>query len=647
MQNEALIPELCTVAELFGETDSIYLVPVYQRSYSWRSEQIEQLINDIRDAIAHNEDSYFLGNLTVTTRGTQTAEYEVIDGQQRLTTLYLLLTFIGRTDNSSGPSFRGHASRLRYESRPRSSEALRRLDGGYPEIGASTARGSLEDSGIHQGYNIIQQHMDQLVTGNDLATFSTYLLNRVQLVRASLPESTDLNRYFEVMNTRGQQLRSVDIVKARLMSYLADDSERGCFAWVWDACADIDTYVQGPLTRGNPALRDKLFGHDWSRLVISDFTNLLESFNEAETLHSGTPSQPSSQASSLSLDGALAQYSEVAGLELADSSDSERFNSPIQFTSLLLHTLKLFDARSHPVEEEGGLDDKRLIKLFSEKFSVHHPERVQQFIVLLLQARVAFDAFVLKREYLGSYSDEGEWSLRRVIKSKSGRSNTIGYRNTFSVDTGNDNDVADNPTRELLLLQSMLRVTDTAPRTMHWITLVLRHVLRSEKRDVALEQELVKLLRSHVRARVREAFPLDDEPLGFNIPRVVFAYVDYLLLLEGYVPEIDRDFMFSFRTSIEHFYPQNPDEQQSGEQVSNRNLHVLGNLALVSVGSNSKFNNSLPHAKATNYKRTIEIQSPKLHLMAARTRHLGKWGDGEVEGHHNEIVNLLRRDLNS
>ena len=64
------------------------------------------------------------------------------------------------------------------------------------------------------------------------------------LVRASLPPTTDLNRYFDIMNTRGQQLQQVDIVKARLMSGLANEEEQACFAWIWDACADMNSYVQ-------------------------------------------------------------------------------------------------------------------------------------------------------------------------------------------------------------------------------------------------------------------------------------------------------------------------------------------------------------------------------------------------------------------
>jgi hypothetical protein len=182
---------------------------------------------------------------------------------------------------------------------------------------------------------------------------------------------------------------------------------------------------------------------------------------------------------------------------------------------------------------------------------------------------------------------------------------------------------------------------------MHWITLVLHHVLRSEGPEDVSERDLVSLLRSYVRERVRDAFPLENEPSGFDIPRIVFAYIDYLLLADGQTPDLARDYTFSFRTSIEHFYPQSPDEQQSGGQLSSSNLHALGNLALVSVGANSKFNNSLPFAKATNYRTTIEKQSPKLHLMAKRTRQVGNWNDAEVEAHHDEMVNLLRKDLSS
>lgn len=78
--------------------------------------------------------------------------------------------------------------------------------------------------------------------------------------------------------------------------------------------------------------------------------------------------------------------------------------------------------------------------------------------------------------------------------------------------------------------------------------------------------------------------------------------------------------------------------------VSAQCRNLLGNLALVSVGANSKFSNSLPRAKADNFRTTIEIQSPKLHLMASITRNQ-EWDDAHVLAHHKAMIELLRHDL--
>jgi len=196
----------------------------------------------------------------------------------------------------------------------------------------------------------------------------------------------------------------------------------------------------------------------------------------------------------------------------------------------------------------------------------------------------------------------------------------------------------DETTRGIVLLESMLRVTYTSPRTMHWITLVLRSAVSAGRFPSG--GDLAELLRGYARAKAREAFPVSAEPQGFDIPRIVFTYLDYLLLRD----EPQRDFRFSFRNSIEHFYPQHPDEHQSGAVVSLENLNLFGNLALVSVGANSKFSNSLPRAKAENFRSTIEAQSAKLHLMAETTREQG-WGDEQLLRHHREMAARIRRDL--
>lgn len=68
-----------------------YVIPIYQRNYAWKQLEIEQLLNDIDEFDYCNEGEYFLGNLILDERDNKSF---VIDGQQRLTTLYLLLSYL-------------------------------------------------------------------------------------------------------------------------------------------------------------------------------------------------------------------------------------------------------------------------------------------------------------------------------------------------------------------------------------------------------------------------------------------------------------------------------------------------------------------------------------------------------------------------
>lgn len=634
-----LDPKLLTIGNLFDNQNAIYTVPIYQRNYAWQAEQIEQLLGDIQDAIRDEKDSYFLGNLMVTELQRAPTYFEVIDGQQRLTTVYLLLSFLAEC----GVTNTGHQDCLRYKSRPRATEALRRVSTESSRHSASsTHSSSTEDAGIHQGYNVIRQFMDQhLNNDGERRKFADFVLKKVTVVRAPLPLKTDFNRYFEIMNTRGQQLQQADIVKARLMQHLDNDAQRACFAWIWEACSDMDSYVQMSLTRGNTNLRMIIFGDDWSWLKVASFAELVKDSPTGATTAVGA-----FVSTLLTIDDALAKYDKVGAPDNSEDQDNVRFRSTIEFTAFLLHVLKVMNRDDK--EDEGRLDDKGLIKEF-DKFldgkAAENSFKVQEFAFELLRCRNLFDSYVLKRQYTTTNSGEGDWSLQRLIKRVSIKGPTPGYINTFSranKDVEEDGDV-DPTTNELLVLQSMLRVTYTSPRTMHWISLLLKLLVQS-KRDEVKESDLADNLRNYARDKVKHAFPLDANdppPCGFSISRIVFTYLDYLLWTDQHKPE----FRFTFRNSIEHFYPQNPDKQQAGEVVTEGCLHLLGNLALVSVGANSKFSNSLPIAKAEAFKTTIEIQSPKLQIMAEITRDKRKWSDEEVRAHHNASIQRLRNDL--
>lgn len=716
MAHSPLQAQLCNVRSLFAST-SRYIVPIYQRNYAWRSEQIQQLIDDVYDAFQaaqtaattqtsttadpDSTSSYFLGNLIVTAQPAGAhISYELVDGQQRLTTLHMLLTALGASST--------HQDSLQYASRPKASQALQRLTLADLRTPAAVD----EDSAIVQGFAAIAQHLQSHPKMGQAAptpsaaqiqrtAFANYLLDHVHIVRAVLPPRTDLNRYFEVMNTRGQQLLQEDIVKARLMAALPA-TEQPCFAWIWDACATMNGYVQMALTPKDTAKREALFGSDWSWLQVHDFATLCTytastSHSHGNTAAQGTPGEKGG------LEQALLAYAQAPMAADSLEGSNERFQSTLRFPVFLLHALKLFkhlpsNAKTNSAlpsqnfaDHDTQLDDKQLIARFQASLGKHlsGPEQAQwvrDFAVHLLRLRNLLDAYVLKRDFKQSSSDSenlGAWSLKYLRRSRSNPSNVyyapIGQLQSPTHDLSEEDTAETGISLELLQLQSMLRVTYTAPRGMHWITSTLQYVLSGMASQSAVHRhsedqpdthssppaapaKLVQYLQTWAREHVRTAlYPLEQSspPTGFAIPRIVFTYLDYLLLqtyakdtrnnLEDHLRDernYAQSYRFGFRNSIEHFYPQTPPEDaQTAQAVDAAHLHLLGNLALVQVSTNSKFSNNSPLAKATQFSDILIDQSPKLRLMAQHTKTNNRWNNNDVRQHHHAMLALLHADL--
>ena len=210
---------------IYGEdktifTDSNYIIPLYQRAFAWSDREITQLIDDIYD---YDAQKYYLGSLIVNVG--DNGYYEVIDGQQRLTALFLLLNYLG---------YRWKKDSLCYECREKSNYTLNWLLRDNDSKNKTVDEDKIEQTLI-KGLDIIYQKFctDQI----DKEKFKGKLKN-VNLFRIEVPPHTDLNRYFEIMNVRGEQLEQHDILKAKLMVPLGSD-EQTAFSIVWDAvCAD-------------------------------------------------------------------------------------------------------------------------------------------------------------------------------------------------------------------------------------------------------------------------------------------------------------------------------------------------------------------------------------------------------------------------
>ena len=608
-----------------------YVIPRYQRAYAWEDKEIVQLIDDINDSTG----DYYIGSLVVAKVKDKVETYEVVDGQQRLTTLYLLLHYLvlrGGLEGEVGKT-------LSFDCRPNSNYTLTHIQGLLLDRNSLADNEDRLEQSIMNGLKVIDQ---KFTTGDaiDVAAFIERL-NSVILYRIEVPEHTDLNRYFEIMNTRGEQLEQHDILKAQLMRYL-NRREQEFFARVWDACSDMTGYVQMHFAKEE---REKIFGSEWNNKPSDDWND----YKVCLAMEQGEDHKVSIKSilkPSFSV--------EVADGMLEDDKTPIRFDSIIGFPHFLLHVLRVFlrvESASIDEEKELGslLDDKRLLKDFNEVIAYGRMggKRIKDnkggfargFILFLLRSCFLFDQFIIKREYAGD-DLEGTWSLKELCTSGAWSAKKPYYANT-RLRYENEWEKTYAPrNKECLMIQSALRVSYTSPKVMHWITELLvwlfnnneteRYKLTDEAERIAAEAVMENFL------------DLGNYELGVQTPHVVFNYLDYLLWKEG--KEKYKDFVFEFRNSVEHWYPQHPSE---GTFEAWDGIDTFGNLCIISRSVNSKFSNLSPESKMKSYKKMVQKGSLKLRIMGdiIEGSSSEKWRQSACAKHEKEMIRLLCRAL--
>lgn len=619
---------------LFSEVGVRYVIPRYQRAYAWEEKEIEQLIDDICDDNDPKRD-YYIGSLIVARRKADDGvEYEVIDGQQRLTTIYLLLQCL----LDEGYFSRGEVSvgeALSFDCRSKSNYTL-----AYIQSDAQKSEGKEEllDQSILLAVDIIKKKLAREF-GDRVEDQKEFVdrLKHVVLYRIEVPEHTDLNRYFEIMNTRGEQLEQHDILKARLMNYLDDACEREAFARIWEACSDMTGYVQMHFSVED---REKLFGQWWSDPPSE---NALRELCRGKRRSEG-------KSEGLDISKIIDLKSEVDDVVGAlKKRDAEaRFESIIDFPYFLLHVLRVF-CRAERLSMDGAeelgslLDDKLLLKDFDkvitscEKRGDMDVKRwfARTFIQFLLRSRFLFDKFIIKRENTEDDQD-GRWSLKELRTSGAGSAKKPYYADTSLRYKSEWEKTYAPRNKECLMIQSALRVSYTSPKVMHWITELLvwlfnnneteRYKLTDEAERIAAEAVMENFL------------DLGNYELGVQTPHVVFNYLDYLLWKED--KEKYKDFVFEFRNSVEHWYPQHPSD---GTIDPWEGRDVFGNLCIISRSVNSKFSNLSPESKMKSYKKMVQKGSLKLRIMGdiIEGSSSEKWRQSACAKHEEEMISLL------
>lgn len=590
-----------------------YIIPRYQRNYAWERAEISQLIKDINKFFSDikKDKSYYLGSLVCFKR--ENGSFELIDGQQRHTTLILINLVLKNWEKEEIKNVVS-TTNLKFDSRKNVQN--------YIESLYKTERATFQDQINHlndsstgkfkDAIEIIKEEFQSI----NVQEFAKNFYENVYLFRVEVPQDTDLNHYFEIMNNRGEQLEKHEIVKARLMNEI-NEEKRKTFAEIWDACADMNSYVYFNFKKKD---RETLFDEKGSLNINID------SFDKF--CINGTKSGEENDELLEDIVSQIDKYNTLAPQE-EEKFIKDKYKSVIDFPNFLLQVLKTQN-------DKVSLDDKKLLDHFEES-----KLNSEEFIFNLLKYRVLFDKYVIKQDLVDTDENKQNWSVRKYKRTR---------KDEIIIKTFYKNDENDE---ELIKLQVLLYYSDTTNTYNNWLQEILEFL--NQNLEFLNQNSFCNHLSYKVFEIAEKKFKENSEPYLLSYPNIrIFDlyFIDFLLWklyktesvcenLKSLKTKMEKwkngfnSFKFKQLNSREHLLSQEHAKRYSIEE---KIYNGIGNLCLISTSQNSAGNKENPIDKKKMFK---DDNSSLKRLIMFESYQDDKWETEQIKEHEKEIKSLI------
>lgn len=615
-----------------------FLIPVYQRPYVWDDTEIKKLLEDLKHNFEVNSEDYFVGNTYVIKSGKEnnSVQYEVIDGQQRFTTFWLISLCFKMLDSKTELTKYLEVNkdiRFDFDIRKEVYEYLKGLLDG-------TAHKRFEDvsklqflKNIASGIETINSFLTSEIANEKRSDFGNYIYANVKFIFNEAPENTDLNALFIALGTSGIQLQQSDILKARLLDKIETKNQRVMYAKIWEACENMNNYFERNVKLSFP--------YETNKVEEKDF----KEFN-ADIFSPGEMTNIESHSDGLTIKEIIESHQNSNSKNEQELDTNQQCRSIISFNVLLFHVLRIYRKNNNFETDIDSLDPKKLI----QTFKLEEIEDVTGFIKLLWKVRYAFDKHVVKwlKEEDESLDDEEKLLLSKINSTRNGDklyfprkeqafSNTQMLQSVLYFTGGfvqqywltpflyfllkNDFEVDDDSVlKELERIDNIMLPGDK--KDMSW------NILNNKNSDAQSNSEAVK-------AALNKC-----DGTGFN--HYWFYKLEYLLWKNWEDKNRDefKRYRITSKNSIEHVFSQDDEYKKKLHDLNDNTkwLDSFGNLALLSVGQNSSYSNQDVDKKKIDFKRKDTYDSLKLAKIYSNDN----WNTEEIKKHRDEMIEFLK-----
>lgn len=213
-----ITPKSLTITQLFSAESEQYVVPAYQRRYSWHEKQLGELLDDV--SLLEGSDTHLLGSVVCLTGYHKAGinELELVDGQQRLSTIFILLQCIADRFKKDGEARAAQDVEQLLQARALGEPSVRKvlldsLDSGeFEQHLAGTIIDHPDNKNLALAFSFFRKWINEMEL-KKLGTFLYHLKNQCVVIRLDVSDAKDAFKLFETINNRGLKLSPTDIIK--------------------------------------------------------------------------------------------------------------------------------------------------------------------------------------------------------------------------------------------------------------------------------------------------------------------------------------------------------------------------------------------------------------------------------------------------
>lgn len=627
--------------EKLVQNKEVFLIPSYQRPYVWGEEAINALFDDIFEAYQSSPcKEYFIGTVLTSSPNTKTDNYsaELIDGQQRFTTLMLLaIAFKVEGIGSEISSFIhvNNKQRIKFDIRHQVEHYIQQL------IDTSSQNILLLDDTKNDPYlkhiaEAIKLLINRIreIEKQDQQKLADFIYQKVSFVKNIIPEGTDLNKLFAVMNNSGIQLEQTDILKSRLFKKIKHD--KSIYSAIWQVCENMDNYFERNV--------GDLF------VLINITKSDLRNFDKAKfQLKKSTVVE---ERVEIQIETSAKTIADIIKNDQLDNDFRDNDNKAnkksfgscraiISFPQLLLHAYRIHLKKQSDDDFKTGFHAKNLLEIFE---SLSKEEEIVDFLKCLWSTRYYFDEKIVR--WMPAKDQENKEVLTLIHLRDSNNTKSCLTRQAQEIKT------------DTMMLQSLLYFTSDRNR-QYWLSSYLYYCIQ-EPTDLPLRLEKIdnnlslatnkkeasyQLMGSFETSKSKYPKGLDtylQEEKGTAFEHYWFQKLEYLLWkklnAKNTHDEKFKKYRIRSKNSIEHVFPQNEEYKKTPP----KKIDSFGNLTLLSVSQNSSYSNQSVQKKMADFNAKPTYDTLKLKYIFDSFEKDQEWNDEHISAHQEGMIALVQ-----